>query len=32
MVVKQIIFNEQLGRLILSDDSNNHYICDIYGN
>jgi hypothetical protein len=31
MVVKQIIFNEESGRLILSDDNNNHYICDIYG-
>jgi len=31
MVVKQIIFNEESGRLILSDDNNNHYLCDIYG-
>ena len=32
MVVKQIIFNELNGRLVLSDDNNNHYLCDIYGN
>lgn len=31
MVVKQIIFDEQTGRLILSDNNNNHYFCDIYG-
>jgi len=32
MVIKQITFNELTGKLILSDDMDNHYYCDIYGN
>jgi hypothetical protein len=31
MVVKQICYDEQTGRLILSDSDNNHYLCDIFG-
>ncbi len=31
MVIKQIIFDEQSGKLFLSDDKNNHYLCNIYG-
>jgi hypothetical protein len=32
MVIKQINFNQLTGKLILSDDMDNHYFCDIYGN
>lgn len=30
--IKQICFNPDTGRLILSDNDNNQYLCDIYGN
>lgn len=29
--IKQICFDEDTGRLIMSDSNNNHYLCDIYG-
>src|SRR5690348_9224895 len=32
MVIKQIYFDEDSGKLMLSDDDNNHYLCNIYGN
>jgi hypothetical protein len=31
MVFKQIYFDEDTGRLMLSDSDNNHYLCNIYG-
>lgn len=30
-IIKQICFDNDTGRLILSDSENNHYLCDIYG-
>jgi hypothetical protein len=31
MVIKQIYFDEDTGKLMLSDDNNNHFMCNIYG-
>ena len=31
-IIKNICYNQDNGRLILSDSENNHYLCDIYGN
>jgi hypothetical protein len=31
MVIRQIYFDENSGRLMLSDDNNNHYLCNLYG-
>jgi ribosomal protein S21 len=31
MVIKQIYFDEDTGRLMLSDNDNNHYLCNLYG-
>jgi hypothetical protein len=31
MVIKQIYFDENTGRLMLSDNDNNHYLCNLYG-
>jgi hypothetical protein len=30
-IIKQIYFDEDNGRLMLSDSDNNHYLCNIYG-
>ena len=31
-IIKHLCYNPDNGRLILSDNKNNHYLCDIYGN
>lgn len=31
-IIKQICYNPDTGRLVLSDSENNHFLCDIYGN